>query len=113
MPEWQECVAEAKIDDFDISGFADQYVFDLEISMYDIVSMTVIEGTGYLSTELARLLFLQSAVRNDVIEHLTTIDVFEEHIPVISRLYIVTHAADVRMIDQCNNGSFAGCSYFL
>jgi hypothetical protein len=35
-------VTKAKVDDFDVAGFADQYVFDFQVSMNDAVSVTVV-----------------------------------------------------------------------
>ena len=73
----REQIAEAEVNDLDITSFADQNVLDFEIAMHNAVAMTVIQGTGDLAGEFARLFLFELSVRNDVVEHLTTIDVFE------------------------------------
>lgn len=52
-------------------------------------------------------------MRNDVVEHLATIDIFEEHVPVIIGADNITHATDVRMVDQGDNGSLSCCADFF
>lgn len=53
-----EHVAEAEIDDLDISSLADQDVLDLQVSMNDAVSMAVVQSARDLPAELPRLLLL-------------------------------------------------------
>jgi hypothetical protein len=51
-------VAQPKVDDFDIAGFADENVLDLEITMDDAVAVAIVKGAGNLAGELAGLLLL-------------------------------------------------------
>jgi hypothetical protein len=106
-------IAEAKVDDLDVSSLANQDVLDLEISVDDAVSMAVIEGTGDLSAELPSLLLLQPSMRDDVVKHLSTIDVFKEHVPVVGRPHDIAHATDKWVVQESHDGSFSGCSDLL
>jgi hypothetical protein len=93
-----EKIGEAEVDNFDVASFANEYVFDLEIPMYYAVAMAVVKGTGDLTTEFTGLLLLQFPMRNDVIQHLTAIDKFEEHIPMVICSDNILEAAYVRVM---------------
>jgi hypothetical protein len=43
------------------------------------------------------LLLLQFAVRNDVVQHLTSIDIFKEHVPVVRGSHDISHPANIRV----------------
>jgi hypothetical protein len=77
MATWGEEVAQAKINDLDIAGLADEYVLDLEVAVDDAVPMTVVKGTRDLTAKLPGLLLLELAMGNDIIEHLAAVDIFE------------------------------------
>lgn len=81
--------------------------------MDDTVPVAIVKGTGNLATELPCLLFFQFPVGNNVVEHLPAIDIFEEHIPVVIGSNYVSKAADMRVLQEGNDSSFAGCAYFL
>lgn len=83
VPSWGEEIAKSKVDDLDVPGFADQDVFDLQITMDYAVPVTIVESTGDLTAKLSRLFLLQLAMGYDVVEHLATIDKLEKHIPMI------------------------------
>ena len=83
MPSWREEIAESKVDDLDVSGLADQDVFDLQITMDYAVPVAIVECTGDLTAKLPRLFLLQLAMGYDVVKHLATIDELEEHVPMI------------------------------
>jgi hypothetical protein len=50
---------------------------------------------------------------DDVVEHLTAIDKLEEHVPVIVGTDDISQAADVGMIEECDDGGLSGCSNLL
>lgn len=81
--------------------------------MDDAVPVAVVKGAGNLSSELARLLFLEAAVRDDVVEHLSTVDELEHHVPVEVCAHDILHAAYVGMVQQTDNGSLSGGSDFF
>lgn len=110
---WREQIAKTKVDDFDISRLADQDVLDLQVSMYDAVPVTVIQCTGDLAGELAGLLLFQFAVRNDIVEHLAPVDIFEEHVPVVRGSHNISHPADVWVAGEADNGGLSSCSDFF
>ena len=51
-------IAEAKVDDFDITSLPNENVFDFEVAVNDAISVTIIESACDLSTEFSGLLFL-------------------------------------------------------
>jgi hypothetical protein len=109
----REEVAEAKINNLDIAHLADEDVLDFEITVDDAVSMAVVEGAGYLAGKLARLLFLEAAVGDDVVEHLAAIDKLEHHVPVEVCPDDILHAADIRMVQEADDGGLSGSADFL
>jgi hypothetical protein len=73
----REQIAEAKIDDFDVASLADEDVLNLEVTVDNAIAVTVVQRTGNLSGKFAGLLLLETAVRDDVVKHLATVDEFE------------------------------------
>lgn len=55
-------IAQAKINDLDVTRLADQDILDLQISMDDAVSMAIVQGARNLSAELPGLLLLQPSM---------------------------------------------------
>ncbi len=96
VPRGKE-IAQSKINDFDIPSLTDQNILYLQISVHDTVPMAVIQSTCDLSTELPGLLFFQSAMRDDVVQHLTSINILEKHIPVIICSNNVPHGTYIWM----------------
>lgn len=88
-------VTQAKVDYLDITRLANEDVFNLEVSVNDTVSVAVVKGARDLTTKLAGLLLLELAVRNNVVEHLAAIYIFEQHVPVVIGADDIAHAADV------------------
>lgn len=78
--------------------------------MDNAVAVAIVEGTRNLTAELAGLLLLELAVRDDVVEHLTTVDILEEHVPVVICPHNVSHAANVGVVEEGDDGSLASCS---
>ena len=50
---------------------------------------------------------------DDVVEHLAAVDILEEHVPVVVGPHDVSHATDVRMIEEGDNGRLSGGAYLL
>lgn len=97
---WREEVAQAKVDDFDVTHLADEDVLDLEVSVYNAVPVAIVEGTSNLTAELAGLLLLELPMGDDVVEHLAAVDIFEQHVPVVVGPDDVPHATHVRVVKQ-------------
>lgn len=106
----REQIAEAKIDNLNVASLADEDVLDLEVSMDDAVSVAVVERAGNLAGELAGLLLLETAVRDDIVEHLASIDKLKQHVPVVVCAHDISHATDVGVVEQADNGGFSGGS---
>ena len=108
-----EEVAEAKINDFDVAHLADEDVLNLEIAVDDAVAVAVVEGAGDLAGKLAGLLLLEAAVGDDVVEHLTAIDILKHHVPVEVCADDILHAADVGVVQEADDGGLSGGADFL
>lgn len=52
-------------------------------SVHNRIGMAVLERTADLPCELASAPFSQSTVRDDVVEHLASVDVLEHHVVVV------------------------------
>lgn len=109
----REKIAQPEVNDFDVSSFADKNVLNLQVPMHDTISVTVVQRARNLAAEFAGLFLFQFPVRDDVVEHLTTIDILEEHIPMIVRPLDIPHRADVGMIQEGDNGGFPGRTNLL
>ena len=81
--------------------------------MHNAVAMSIVQGASNLPCEFPRLLLLELDVADNVVEHLAAIDVFKHHVPVVRGSDDISHSADVWMINQTDNGGFAGGSDFL
>jgi hypothetical protein len=50
---------------------------------------------------------------DDIVEHLSTVDILEEHVPMKICTINVSHATYVRMVNETNNGGFASSPDFF
>lgn len=96
---WGKEIAQAKVNDFDVAGLADEYILNLEIPMNDAVSVTIVQSTGDLTTKLPSLLLLELPVGDDIVKHLTAIDIFKQHVPVVVCSDDIAQAANVRVVE--------------
>jgi len=53
---WRKQIAQAKVNNLDVSSFTDQYVLNFEISVHNTVSMTIIERTRNLTSKFPGVL---------------------------------------------------------
>ena len=81
--------------------------------MDDAISMQIIQSTCDLPTKLSGLLLFELAVRDDVVEHLAAVDVFEKHIPMVVGTNHIVKGADVGVIQEGADSRFTGSSDFL
>ena len=81
--------------------------------MHNAVAVAIIQSTGDLSAKLPRLLLFQSAMTDDVVEHLASVDILEQHVPVVVCPDNIAHAADVRVVGQCDDCCFSCCADLL
>jgi len=76
----------------------DEDVLDLEIPVDNAVFVAVFQRTANLTSKLPRYPFPQSSVTDDVVQHLSSVDVFENHIVVMLVDDHFPHAANIRMM---------------
>ena len=81
--------------------------------MNDIVQMAILEGTANLTRKLACHPFSQTAVADDVVEHLAAVDILSNHVVVVLVHDHLAHAADVWVIQQHRQRCLAQCAYLL
>ncbi len=101
-------VAEAKVNDFNITSLADENVLNLQVTVNDAVAVTVVERAGDLATELAGLLLLELAMGDDVVEHLASVDKLKKHVPVVVCTDDIAQAANVGVVEEGDDGGFTG-----
>ena len=68
--------------------------------MHDVVLVAVVERAADLPRELARDALAQAAVADDVVEHLPAAHVLEDHVVVVLVHDHLSHAADVRVVEE-------------
>jgi len=81
--------------------------------MNDVVQMAILQSAPYLPRELPGDPFPQSTMADDVVEHLTTVNVFENHVVVVLVDNHFAHSADVGVIQEHGEGGLAEGSDFL
>ena len=106
-------VAETKVDDFDVTGLADENVFDLQVSMCNTVPVAVVKSAGNLARKLSGLLLFESSVGDDVVKHLAAIYVLEKHVPVVIRPNNVSHSTYVRVVQKRDDGCLSSSPDFF
>jgi hypothetical protein len=73
----------------------------------------IIQRAANLSSKLPGDAFTESTMGDDVVEHLTAVDVFEDHVVVVLVCDEFAHAAYVGMVEEEGEGSFAdGADFF-
>lgn len=108
----REKVAEAEVNNLNVARLADEDVFNLQVPVDNAVSVAVVDGACNLAGEFPSLLFFKLSMRDDVVQHLTAINVFKQHVPVPSRSQVVPESADVLVVEQADDGSLARISVF-
>lgn len=81
--------------------------------MYNRIGMAVLECTGDLTGKLPCSSLAESAMGNDVVEHLTTVDPLADHVVVVGIDMHGFHTANVRMVEEELDGGFPNGAHFL
>ena len=76
-------------------------------SMNDVVEMAILQRTPNLPRKFSRHPFPQSTMTDDIIQHLTSIDILENHVIVMLVDYHFSHATYVGVIEKHGKGRFA------
>lgn len=93
--EW----AATEIHKFDIAALRYEDILDFDVSVDNVLLMTVVESTSKLARKLAGQLFLKamSAMIDDIVKQLAAANIFEHEIPVIIRFGHISHVYNKRM----------------
>jgi len=75
--------------------------------MDDIIMMTVTECTAYLSRKLSGRAFPEASMVGDVVEHLVTVNVLENHVIMMLMHHHLAHATGVGRSGRALRMSFA------
>lgn len=81
--------------------------------MDDIIFMTIIQGTPNLPRKLSSDSLSKSTMADDIIEHLTSIDILENHVVMMLMNDHLSHTTYVGMIEEHRKSGFTYCSNFL
>ena len=81
--------------------------------MNDVVEMTILQRAPNLPSKFSRHPFPQSSVTDDVVQHLTSIDILENHVIVMLVDYHLSHATYVGVVEKHRKGGFAKGSNLL
>ena len=98
MVRWIVQVGKAKVDDLDVPSLGDEDVLDLEVAMYDVVLVTILERAPDLASKLPCDSFPQATVADDIVQHLSAVDIFENHVVVVLMNDHLPHATDVGVV---------------
>lgn len=69
------------------------------------VVMAIVQSTSNLTSEFSSSFFLEFAMRDNIIEHLSSIDIFKQHIVVMGHNHNITHSTNVWMTQE---GRYSG-----
>ena len=75
--------------------------------MNNVVQMAVLQSTSDLPCKLSRHSLSQPAMADDIIQHLSTVDVFENHVVVVLVDDHFAHSANIRVVEEHGEGGFA------
>lgn len=79
----------------------------------NIVLVAIIQCTTNLPCEFACHPFPEPSVADDIIKHLTAVDIFEDHVVMMLVNNHFAHSADVWVVEEHREGSLAEGADFL
>ena len=91
------CIAQAKINNFDIFIMGQKQILRLQIPMDDLQLMQVLHSSDDLVEEVASLWLLHPLIGHDVIEELTTLSIFHYQIQLLGCLNDFIQLYDIRV----------------
>jgi hypothetical protein len=95
-----EPIGETEVRDYHVSMPIEEEVFEFEVAVDDLFLVNVPDARDELTEEFARILLLQVAVGEDVVEEFTTRRVLEDDTDVLVRFDNVVQSDDVRMFES-------------
>jgi len=81
--------------------------------MDDVVLVTIVNSTGDLPGEFSGDALPEAAMANDIIEHLSTVDILKDHVVVVLVDDHLSHAADVGVVEEHGEGSLSESANLL
>lgn len=102
-----ESIGEAEIRDYHVPVSVEEEVFEFEVPVDNLFLMNVPDARDELTEEFARILLLEVAVGEDVVEEFTTRRVLENNTDVLVRFDNVVKSDDVRMLESLEEGTNA------
>ena len=82
-------------------------------SMDDIVLVTIVNGTGDLPSKFSGNALPEATMTNNIIEHLSTVDILKDHVVVVLVDDHLSHAADVGVVEEHGEGSLSESANLL
>lgn len=95
-----EPVGETEVSDYHVPVSIKEEVFEFEVAMDDLFLVNVPNTRDELTKKFARVLLLQVAVGEDVVEEFTTGGVLEDDANVLVRFDNVVQSDDVRVFES-------------
>ena len=81
-------------------------------SMNNGITVTIVQSAQDLSSKLSGVLLPELSMTNNIVEHLTAIDILKKEIKMALRDNDISHSADIRMSKQCNDCRLSDCANF-
>jgi hypothetical protein len=103
-----EPVGETEVCDYHVPVSVEEEVFELEVAVNDLFLVDVPDAGDELTEEFARILLLQVAVCQDMVEEFTARRVFEDDTDVLVRFDNVVKPDDVRMFESLKDAKRTG-----
>ena len=94
-----EAIGETKVRDDHVPVSIEEEVFELEVTVDDLFLVNIPDARDELTKEFARVLLLQVAVGEDVVEEFTTRRVLEDDADILVGLDHVVQSDDIRMFE--------------
>ena len=95
-----ESVGETKVRDYHVPVSVEEEVFEFEVTVDDLFLVNVPDARDELTEEFARILLLEVAVGEDVVEEFTTRRVLEDDTDILVRFDNVVQSDNVRMFES-------------
>ena len=94
-----EPIGETEVRDDHVSVSIEEEVFEFEVAVNDLFLVNVPDARDELTKEFARVLLLQVAVGEDVVEEFTTRRVLEDDADILVRLNDIVKSDNVRVFE--------------
>lgn len=101
-----EKVGKAKVYDLDVEILVQQDVLGLQISVDDVVGVTVVEGGDDLPEKPPGFLLLDPLLAHNVVKELTTAGVLHHHVNFLGGINDIVEGGNVLVLEHLHNQDF-------